>query len=358
MSKSSKKIKDLDRKISSSSTSSPPEPVTRETPQSIPAAPPELSLRTLFGSIQTDLYERLLQPAMMSFGLRRDDEPLRQIVESIVTSIAMRDAYEGYRKIDDICQRYLYYLESLSGVSKKNLESIELNSLCDYWRAQVFMTLVRDSSAIFELLLPDTQPQIPDPKDLSQEAFLKSVHTILNPRLDPTIPISRETCSCQELYDFAHGISFPWTGYPSENLFGIQNMIPDEMLCVEHEFAMISAEQCRIFDLRIHQSLHKCLFIDLLFAQHHKLFDEICPAFSPEDILPDDFCQQLSGRVQFDKTYQQAFDAIMQGIPLTKPLHRASRLDYQTLNSFGAFASIVHWAAQYQMGVYLFHYLG
>ena len=96
------------------------------------SAPLLLQMRTQMGVIQTDLYERLFKPAFVSFSQRRDDEPLRQLVEGIVTSIAMHDAYDSYRTLDDICQRYLYYLESVTGARERTWETVQASGLCDY----------------------------------------------------------------------------------------------------------------------------------------------------------------------------------------------------------------------------------
>ena len=138
------------------------------TSPSVDTAPGRLELKTQIGGIDTELYDRLIQPAMMSFSLRRDDEPLRQLIESIVTAIVMRDAYDGYRKLDDISQRYLYYCESVDGISRRTRESVELGALCDYWRSQAMMMLIRDSAAIFELLLPDVHVPVPETQILKQ----------------------------------------------------------------------------------------------------------------------------------------------------------------------------------------------
>ncbi len=318
----------------------------------------KLEKKTLFGVIQTDLYETLLKPAISSFSLRRDDEPLRQLVESIVTAIAMNDAYEDYRKIDDIFQRYLYYLESIDGSANNTRESIELSTLCDYWRTQVFITLFRNSSAIFGLLLPDSQPQHPSACTLNQNDFLHSIRAILNNHLDPTVPISRESTYSRELYDFAYGISFPWLGFPAESVFGIQAVMPNEIIEVEHEFALASAEQIQNFDKDAQKALFSTLFIDLIFAQHHKVYAELEMAFHPEDPLPDELKDQLSQRIRFDKTYQSALDSVLAGATLTKQLHRSSRIDIQDLSIFGKFANMLHQASTLNFGIYLFHYLG
>ena len=360
MSKSAKKSKGF--KTNKTSVPVQPAAVSSEPfetiEEEIQLQPKRLELKTQIGVIHTELYERLLKPAFSSFALRHDDEPLRQIVESIVTSIAMHDAYEGYRKLDDIFQRYLYYLESIEGSARKSLDSIELSALCDYWRTQAFMTLIRDSSAIFELLLPDSLPETPSACTIDQESFFQGIDVALNSHLDPAVATSRDSATSRDLFDFAHGVSFPWLGYSPENIFGIQAHIPNEKIEFANEFAMASAEQTIQFDLDVQNCLNSTLFLDLVYAQHHKIYLELESAYQAEDLLPSGLCRQLSQRIKFDKTYQNAYDAILSGSSLTKPLHRSTRLDFSALNAFGKFANIIHKAANLQFGVYIFHYLG
>ena len=211
-----------------------------------PELPQSLSLRTQLGVLQTDLYERLFKPAFVSFAQRRDDEPLRQLVEGIVTSIALHDAYDSYRTLDDICQRYLYYLENITVSRDKSWESIQANGLCDYWRSQVFMMLIRDASDIFNLLLPDMQPEQPDAVDMQQSDFLDGCDFVLNDTIG-CISYDREHAISRDLYDFLYGMSFPWLGYNTESIFNIRDVIPDDDMVVSHEFAIANAEQVHIF---------------------------------------------------------------------------------------------------------------
>lgn len=328
-------------------------------PEQVPeAAAHEPGLCTMIGVIHTDLFERLLKPAFMSFAHRRDDEPLRQLVESVVTVIAMRDAYDGYRKIDDICQRYLYYLETVQGAVRKHWENIELNALCDYWRTQVLMTLVRDSSVIFNLLLPDSFPKVPVPVVLSQSSFLDGVYAGINERIDSTDALERESCQARDVFDFARGISFPWIGFDPEGVFALLHSVPNEDLFVEHGFAMIGNSEIGKFYEQASQSLHDVMLLDLIYAQHHRLFEEISSAFSGEDCLPESLKSQLEQRVRFDKTYQHAFDSLINGEKLTKSLHRSSRLAPDDLSAYGSLVSMLRQGMELGMGVYLFHFIG
>ena len=159
MAKNSKKNKVFSNKKSPNAPANEPILTQEEPEQTIETEtkPTQLELKTLIGGIDTELFDRLIKPAMMSFSMNHEEETLRQVIESIVTAIVMRDAYEGYRKLDDICQRYLYYFESVDGITRRTREAVELGGLCDYWRCQAMMMLIRDSAAIFELLLPDVK---------------------------------------------------------------------------------------------------------------------------------------------------------------------------------------------------------
>lgn len=333
-----------------------PDPLPEPEPQ-IEAVPIHLEFHALVGIIQTDLYERLIKPALVSFALRRDDEPLHQLVESIVTSIAIHDAYDGYRKIDDICQRYLYYLESIENTAK-SLEQMELSALCDYWRLQVFMLLICDSASVFELLLPAAKPDIPAPCCIDENRFFNGIQTVLNAHIDPTCALDPEQLSAEDVYHFAYGVSYPWTGFPPECVFPLLNHVSNAKIQSKHPFAMINAEYCALFDQAIQKSLYTLLLIDIIYAQHRKVYEEISAAFDPDDTLPDEICAQLSKRVKFDKTYQSAYDSILAGTPISKPLHRSSRLDVDDLNAFGQFASMIHRAAEMKLGAFIFHYHG
>ena len=364
MAKNCNKNKGLQPKVSNKSTAQkvpmPPSAPLNALPEPTPAtaSPEPLHMRTLIGTIRIHLYEELLKPAFISFDRRRDDEPLRQLIESIVTSIAMRDAYDGYRKIDDICQRYLYYLESIRGVTSKSWEQLENAALCDYWRTQAFLTLIRESNAIFDLLLPDTQPALPPCKFLLQSDFLHGVNAVLNPNLDPFTPFDRETLPTRDLYDFSYGVSFPYIGFDTENLFRLQHQANDADIRTSHDFAIANEAHTAHFAQEASAALQNSLFRDLLFSQHHKFYDELMVAFEPNEMLPDPLSEELSQRFRFDKIYQSAFHNLLNGTPITKQLHRASRLDFNDLNSFGAFVSLLLQAHKQNLGVYIFHYIG
>ena len=343
-----------------------PKPATPQTePVPAPAAaspdapqdaPRELQRRTIIGALDYGLLERLILPALEVYGQRHDDDPLRHLVESIVNAIAMRDAYSGYRKLDDVCQRYLYYRESLRGASVRSREAVELGALCDYWRLQFLILLIRDSSAIFSLLLPEPQPKPPQSRCLPQDEFLDSVRTILNGRIDSTIPVDRESCGFPNLYGFAFGESLPWPGFATDAVFPLQHTISDGEIRTASSLAMASAPQTAALRDDVHRAIHRCLFTDLVFAQHRRVYEDICTAFSGDEIIPDALADQT--RVRFDKTYQNAYDAMLAGVPIAKALHRSSRLDAAQLTTFGTFASVIEAAANRGLGLYLFHYVG
>ena len=363
MAKNSNKNKGLQPKTSKPSPMQKVPVTVPENPAPAPLNEPapaikSLQMRTVIGAIQIHLFDELLRPAFISFDQRRDDEPLRQLIESIVTSIAMRDAYDGYRKIDDICQRYLYYLESIRGISSRSWEQLENAALCDYWRTQAFLTLIRESNAIFDLLLPDSQPPLPSSRFLKQDDFLNAVLAVLNPNLDTHTPLSRDSLKSKDLYDFAHGVSFPYIGFNAENIFRLQHMANDTDIRVSHEFALANETYTAQLAKDASDAINDCLFRDLIFSQHHKFYDELLNAFAPNESLPDELTAELSKKFRFDKTYQSAFDNIHNNIPITKQLHRASRLDFHDLNSFGEFLSILQDAQAQGLGVYIFHYVG
>ena len=56
---------------------------------------PKLYYRTRMGVIDTALYERLLKPSFVSFAQRRDEETLKQLVESLVNDVALRKEDKG-----------------------------------------------------------------------------------------------------------------------------------------------------------------------------------------------------------------------------------------------------------------------
>ena len=319
--------------------------------------PRKLALRTQIGILQTDLYERLFKPAFMCFAMRHDDEPLRQLVESIVTSIAMHDAYDGYRKLNDICQRYLYYLESVTDAKSKSWESIQTCGLCDYWRTQVFMALIRDSAAIFNLLLPESQFDAPEAEDMLQSAFLDGCDFILNDTVG-CVSFDRAHAYSRDFYDFLHGVSFPWLGYQTESLFNIREAIADDALETVHEFAIASAEQSRVFWNDYQAAVQKKIFTDLVFSQHRKVYEDICEAFASDESLPQAMIETLSQRIKLDKAYQNLCDCCLGDREITSLPHRTSRLLPEYMESFRRVGTILRFASQLNAGVYLFHYLG
>ncbi len=366
MAKNSKKNKPQQGKIKKSQTNtkvasgdtaedtlaSQPEAFAEET-----SKPHELCLRTQVGVIHSELYERLFKPVFVSFSLRRDDEPLRQLVESIVTSIAMHDAYDSYRTLDDICQRYLYYLESVTVSRENTWERIQSNGLCDYWRSQVFMVLIRESSAIFSLLLPDSQPEQPEAVDMLQSEFLDGCDFILNDTLG-CVSYDREHAISRDLYDFVYGTSFPWLGYCTESIFNIRDMIADSDICVTHEFAMANADQVHVFYDDYKNAIKKKLYTDLIYTQHRKVYDDLSEAFEPDEGLPLDLIDMLSQRIKFDKSYQSAYDKCIECSEIAENIHRSSRLDTAYLNSFNRIGRVLKEASHLNYGVYLFHYKG
>lgn len=362
MAKNSNKTKELQPKASKSSSSPkvpvPPKQDAPSLPPAITVQPQHMQMRTVVGTIRIHLFEELLRPAFISFDHRRDDEPLRQLIESIVTSIAMRDAYDGYRKIDDICQRYLYYLESIRSPNTKSWEMLENSALCDYWRTQAFLTLIRESNAIFDLLLPDSQPPLPQARSFKQTEFLNGIRSVLNPNLDIHTPLVRETLPAKDLYDFAYGISFPYIGFNSERIFRLQHMASDSDIQVSHDFALANEASTSLLADVAEGALKDALFRDLLFSQHHKFYDEFLCAFAPNEKLPEALTKEFRQRFRFDKAYQAAYDTLADGNAITKQLHRASRLEYHDLNAFGAFLSILRQAQKQNLGVYIFHYVG
>lgn len=319
--------------------------------------PRALEYRTVYGLIDTDLYERLLKPAFVSFDQSGNDAGLHEIAESVVTAIAMRDAYGGYRKIDDICQRYLYYYESYHEMRHRTWESVELGGLCDYWRSQVFLTFIHDSDRIFQLLLPDVEMRADSVRYERQEAFVDAVSSVLCPSLDVHAGAGRSAASSSEIYDFVHGVSFPWLGYDPENVFRITGRV-DDVLDVPHTFAIASREVVERFARVLPQCLEEYLFYDFLYAQHRKLYDAVCEAFGCDSRISGTFREQLSRRVRFDATYQSACVRLLSGGHLTGSLHRSSRVSVGGLNLFSDFASTILHAARARQGVYLFHYRG
>ena len=338
-----------------SSTPVPSTPVEKSV-EAVPETPKRLEKKTLFGCLPYELYERLLKPSLVAYSLRQDEEPLRQLAESIVTSIAMHDAYDGYRKIDDICQRYLYYLESVNGASKKTWEFAELSALRDYWRSQVFMMMIRDASTIFEILLPRTPAVSSAHWVMLQDRFLAGVEAVFHQTLNAEKTSHLERTAEGMVWDFAHGVSFPWLGFEPSSVFGLQHVIPDDEIEMHREMAIADVAHTECLKNSLEKLLYRLLYIDLIYAQHHKLYDEIAQGFDGDERLQDAIFERLN--VRFDRAYQTAYASILSGGELTKSLHRSSRLDVQKLNDVSHFAAILREATEKKLGVYLFHFVG
>ncbi len=349
------------------------------------AAAPTMRLHTRAGVLDEEIYGQIIEPAFQAFALRDDETALRMLAESAVSAITTREDYAKFRKLDDICQRYLYYAESFGEITRRTRERVEVQGLLTYWRSQMCMAFVCDSRAMRDLLLPpDRAPksdeQIAETQsgaqsgaemlqnrgganpaagfDMFQSRFLRGIDTVLNPSMGAGICADRTAASCRDLYDFAHGMSFPWIGFDPDRVFNLKHIVFDEALCVSHCFSHLDAGYVRSLKDDLAGSLEEALFIDLLYAQHRKLYDEIHAAFGDGDRLPPGFLSQLRLRVRFDKVYRAAYDDILSGRRIMRPLHRASRLDIDDLNAFGAFAGVWHQAALTHSGLYAFHYFG
>lgn len=333
----------------------------------------QLTLKTLIGTVDEEVFEHLLEPVMAQFALTGDESGLRMQAESLVSSIAMRDDFARFRKLDDICQRYLYYLESASETNKRTREFVEIQGLCTYWRSQMCMAMVRDSAHVGELLLSSGAGareehsacasengvnEVLAPTSLSQALFLAGVSTAFDASVGAIRCTRRDDASFRELYDFAHGMSFPWLGFEPDRIFNLQHLVFDEALCVDHSFAHLSFEQAAAFEPVMRACLENVLFIDLVYAQHRKLYDELAQVYQPEERLTCDALEALRKRVRFDKVYQSAFDSVLRGVALKSRLHRSSRLDIDALNAFGVLAKAISHAVSSHSGVYLFHYFG
>ena len=313
--------------------------------------------RVLMGAMDGALFEKIFKPAFAAFEIRHDDEPLRSLVESIVTAIATRSVYDGCRRLDDVLQRYLYYLESLQ--SEPIAERVQTQALCDYWRSQVFMTLIRDSRIVFELLFPYDPVGAVQTAEVLRQPLLKGIEHVLSCRLGgPVGDVPRKDCLCTPLYDFTRGISFPWNGFTPKWLFGLTHWIPDDApdIPIENEYAMLMPEHVVIMRDALYRAIHETMLIDLVMAQHSKLYAEIMSAFDENSRLPESIFEVISRRVKFDKAYQAAFDAWLSGQTIEKPLHRSSRIQVEEMNAVGALYYILKSASQLGLGVYLFHH--
>lgn len=74
---------------------------------------PPMDLHTRMGILDDEIYTQLIEPAFQAFALEDEETGLRMLAESVVSAIAAREDYAKFRKLDDICQRYLYYIERL-----------------------------------------------------------------------------------------------------------------------------------------------------------------------------------------------------------------------------------------------------
>ena len=353
--------------------------LTPERADARPICAPTMCLHTRAGVLDDEIYGQIIEPAFQAFALRDDETALRMLAESAVSAIATREDYAKFRKLDDICQRYLYYAESFCEITRRTRERVEVQGLRTYWRSQMCMAFVCDSRAMRALLLPPGCAPKPEDQgaqsgaetfqnsggpnpaagfDMLQSRFLRGIDTVLNPSMGAGICADRSAASCRDLYDFAHGMSFPWIGFDPDRVFNLKHIVFDEALCVSHCFSHLDAGHVRALGDDLAASLEEALFIDLLYAQHRKLYDEIHAAFGDGDRLPPGFLAQLRLRVRFDKVYRAAYDDILSGRRIMRPLHRASRLDIDDLNAFGAFAGVWRHAAQTQSGLYAFHYFG
>ena len=313
--------------------------------------------RVLCGAIDADLFESIFKPSFVSFDERHDDEPLRALVESIVTAIAMRSVYEGCRKLDDVFQRYLYYLESLQ--CEPVSENLATQALCDYWRCQVFMTLMRDSRTVFKLLLPNEPPEPVGAEEVSRNALLRGLRHVLSCRLGgPKGACPRERSTCMPLIDFSEGVSFPWIGFVPERIFGLLQNVPDDVADerVVHEFAIVMPQQAKRMRDALKSAIFETMLVDLVAAQHSKLFAELLGAHDEDTRLPQSILGDVAKRVRFDRTYQAAYDNWLEGMAVTKPLHRSSRIDIEEMNAVSAFYRIFDDSVERGLGVYLFHY--
>lgn len=329
----------------------------------------------MFGLMDGALYGEIYAPAFRSYADRRDDTALRQLIESIVSDIAMRDAYAQYRKIDDICQRYLYYAESLKtalGSEKSTFatddersEMLELEALTLYWREQVFYCLLNDAEAIYGLLLPEQSMPLPPHLYFSTPELMSATHRVLSCTVG-CVSKPKLTGDCADFFAFLAGRSFPYLGYEASDVFGyvgvgdagrvntskVDKQLPDQEL--EQVFAMLTPEYVARFADCLRNSLEKTLFLDLIAAQHPKLYNELTEAFDSDESMPSAVSQRLMQRVRFDKTYREAFEKLLTAQPLSKALHRSSRLDIAELNMVGKLYARLQFAVKHQLAVFSF----
>ncbi|MCL2325841.1 MAG: hypothetical protein FWC40_05000 [Proteobacteria bacterium] len=310
----------------------------------------------MVGRIDGVRFQKYILPAMQHFDQHRKDDLLRQLVENVAMAIAMHDAYADFRKIDDISQRYLYYLESFQSAPPNTTEALELGVLRDYWRSQVFMTFIRDAGAIFALL--DDLPTNPASACLiDHDALLTGLCDVVTCRVGGhTGQTSLQNPPTHPILDFVLGTSTPWIGFLPEHLFGLLHATPETTPPIAHEFALAMPEHVAAMRDGLRLCIEESLLIDLILAQHPKLHAEIRQAFDDDERLPTPLLTQLKHRVRFDRVYQTAFDAILTAQPVQKPLHRASRLSIPALNAVGALYAQLNDAASQHHAVYIFHY--
>lgn len=343
-----------------------------------------MALHTRMGILDDEIYSQLIEPAFLAFALDDDETGLRMLAESVVSAIAAREDYSKFRKLDDICQRYLYYIESYTELKRRTRERVEIQGLCTYWRSQMCMAFVCDSHAMRRLLLPDEKVRSPGdgveqelgssvrrPEenrrimgddahggfDMPQERFLRGIDAVLRMTPASGFCADREGALCRDVFHFAYGMSFPWIGFDPDRIFNLKHIVFDEALCVSHCFARLDVAHVGVMWQRLKECLSEALFIDLLYAQHRRLYDEIHEVFD-DGRIPCDFLELVQRRVRFDKAYQTAYDDIVRGEPLLRPLHRSSRLALGDLNAFAALSAIWSKAASARQALYAFHYFG
>ena len=318
-----------------------------------PDSPEPDTPKAWIGVLNVDLYERLLKPAFVCFSQQHNDEPLRQLVESIVTAIALSEDQNAYRKINDISQRYLYYLERISDGTSSHWDYLETESLCEYWRSQVFMMLLRNSVDVFNLLLPVPQAVESPVCEMTESLFLKAMDCLSRSGLAYCC-VKRSENKCFLLQDFSKGVSYPWLGYDTDRIFNLRDFSENTTGEVADAFALL--ENSVVSDLYndLVKQIENILFIDLLYTQYKKIYEELSHAFDADESLPDDLLDMLRQRIRFDKNYQQAFDNILSGTPVCSKLHRASRIDLESLSGLGLFFSMFKYAFENHLGLYCF----
>ena len=355
MSKSHNKFKTKNHQVVEESLASEC-PQTEEQVLPSEAQQPVPCLKTMLGVMDTDAYERLLKPSLVSYAQDLDDAPLRQLVEIMTTSIELCDDSSQYRKIADICQRYLYYQERISVETRMTCENVVSGGLCDYWRTQLFMMLFRDSASIFSLLIPSAKNIQTPFVSMAQDTFLEAVSQILNDSLEhgQTCHISND---CKPLYDFAHGVSLPWPGYETKYIFNLQSTVSDAFLQVKQSFALIDREVVADIYPKLVSHLRNLFLIDMIYTQYKKTFEDLTQVYSCHESLPSDLLDMLHQRIHLDKSYQNNLESMINGKECTQKCHKASRLEIQWFNTFGRILSMIRYASQNRMGVYLFHYI-